>query len=338
MAFAKTGKSAALPVFFGKLPLRPDFVLVNALHPLAREVDGYVQEALDPRRHGDAFNENYDSTAPADFVCASSDQKWLFMGSLCPSRDASGRRYPIVGGSVVPAGLLASERSTMLLVGELFFEGLREHLAGALTGDEEGTACQAFLEAQVSTWGDWGASPELATEILQLFMEGNQPRVLEEAFGAQSLHQCLLNLIFYRDFLRRYRVQSMLQVVEIPLKAGRGETLLHACAWLRLLFSLGEPGENPRLDFLVQHHPEHPRLLLTFGGGLASVLTQAFGGDLETNRLLALGEPQKAWQAHRLYAEVAYALNRLLNDSSSSLSHVNTFLYEIFKKLSDLSR
>jgi type VI secretion system protein ImpM len=50
------------------------------------------------------------------------------------------------------------------------------------------------------------------------------------------------------------------------------------------------------------------------------------GCPADSTVLLDLENQQDAWKGHRLYAEVSYALDRLLADSSLSLTALRDFL------------
>lgn len=49
--------------------------------------------------------------------------------------------------------------------------------------------------------------------------------------------------------------------------------------------------------------------------------------------LLDLGVEQDAWTSHRMYAEVSYALGRLLADPRCSLSELSCFLGDMSRQL-----
>ena len=228
------------PVVFGKLPNRPDFVRINATHPVATEFDEFVQTVLEQLRTQADWEERYDFAPVIDFCYPSRDQKWVFIGALLSSHDQSQRRYPLVAGAAFPAQTLGQARRLMPIACEVFFEGLREQLSNAIDNSVEAMACRQFLEAQTASWSSGTTDLPLAAEIVQNFLDSHHPAVLEVELSTclSPLGQALLNISFYRDFLRRFYAPSALQVIELPLQGGRGKAALHACAWLSILAAI----------------------------------------------------------------------------------------------------
>lgn len=332
--FIKNQKFLMNHAVFGKLPDHLEFIRINAGAPMIQELDHCVQEALEQAAASQDWKERFDATPPMDLCMNSVDGKWIFLGSLRASRDGSGRRYPLIAGTVLPAQVFDGDQSTLPLGGELFFEAARQTLAQVLVGHIDASECESFLGEYESTWENWPMNHDLAKGIALKFMESNHPRALESPFLAKgmTLYQAILNLVFYRDFLRRFQSPATLQIVEIPLKVGRGETLLHASVWLHVLSELFGCGTNARLDSLIQHDPRHARLLLTFGRGMSRTLALAFGGVPETSQCLDLAEEQAAWKSHRLYPETAYALQRLFDDPQTTLAGLRAFIQDLCKK------
>ena len=59
------------------------------------------------------------------------------------------------------------------------------------------------------------------------------------------------------------------------------------------------------------------------------------GGALDASARLDISCEQDAWKNHRLYAEVSYALGRLLAEPGLSLQALCDFLTDVGKKLED---
>lgn len=329
----------AQPIVFGKLPNRSDFVRINATHPVAHEFDELIQSALDQFRMQENWEERYDTSSLVDICYTSRDKKWIFMGSLQTSRDQSGRRYPLVAGVAFPSQSIAGERRLLPIACEVFFEGLREQLSNAIDNSVEGMACRQFLESQTATWAGGSSDMPLAAEIVKHFLVEQHPSVLEspliESTPSGPLVQALLNIAFYRDFLRRFNTPSAIQIIELPLHRGRGEAALHACAWLSLLAALSGQEEPWTGGFLLKQGrgSAFAHLYFTFGQMPDRVLLAAMGGDIPEDGSLNLRTEQKTWQAHKIYAETSYAMYRHINDPSISLSTLSTFLKEAGDKI-----
>jgi len=329
------------PVVFGKLPNRADFVRINVSHPLAHEFDLLTQSALEKFRLQEGWEERYDSNPMMDICYTSRDQKWLFLGGMVASRDQSGRRYPLVAGLVFLPQAVSGAQMLLPIAGEVFFEGLREQLANATENSVEAMGCHQFLESQALTWTQSASELELAGQIVKQFMDSRHPFVLGPALASAhqpgSVTQALLNLLFYRDFLRRFYSPSAIQLIEVPLQTGPGEAALHACAWLSLLSSLAGGPEVGLGGFLIRQGRGADRANLYFSLGPMpdKVLLSAMGGMTPEEGRLNLGSEQKTWQAHKLYAETAYAMDRFINDPAVTLTSLSGFTRELSQKIAN---
>lgn len=324
-------------VVFGKLPNRADFIRVNATHPAATEFDEYVQTMLEQFRMQEGWEERYDFAPVIDFCYPTRDQRWVLTGALLSSCDQSKRRYPLVAGAAFPAAMLGTERRLMPIACEVFFEGLREQLSTAIDNSVEAMACRQFLEAQAASWSNGVNDLPLAGEIVKRFMDSHHPSALEvllaEKYPPGTLMQALLNLAFYRDFLRRFNNPSSMQVIEVPLQGARGEAALHACAWLSLLSALSGSNEPWSGGFFLRQGRDSAKLYATFGRMPEKTLLVAMGGETWEESRLVLHAEQKTWQAHKLYPETAYALERTLMDPAITLTGLQSFLRLVSQKI-----
>lgn len=324
-------------VVFGKLPNRADFVRINATHPAATEFDEFIQNTLEQFRTQVDWEERYDFAPVIDFCYPTRDQRWAFVGALLSSCDQTRRRYPLVAALVLPASSLGSERRLLPIAGEVFFEGLREQLSTAIDNSVEAMACRQFLEGHAALWSTGTDDLPLAGEIVKQFMDTHHPSILEGQLAAEhpgsTLLQALLNIAFYRDFLRRFNNPAAIQVLDLPLRGARGEAALHASAWLTLLAALSGAQEPWNGGFLLRQGRDSARLFATFGRMPEKALLLAMGGTTREDTRLNLADEQKTWQAHKLYAETAYALDRVLSDPDLNLSQMFAFLKDASQKI-----
>jgi len=333
-------ESTVQAVIFGKLPSRSDFMRTNATHPVAQELDELIQNALEQCRLQEGWEARYDSCPMLDICYTSRDRRWTFLGVLRTSRDQSGRRYPLVGGLAFPSHALAGERSLVPIACEVFFEGLREQLDLAVSPSAEEHSCRGFLESQAGVWASASASDlRLAAEIIGHFLDTQHPSILEaslrESEPAGSIPQALLNLIFFRDFLRRFGAIGGVQTLELPLQNGSGVTPLHACAWLALIAAIHGTESPWPGSFLLKHGPgdTRARLFASFGQMPDRAILAALGGGPDEGGGLDLASEQKTWVAHRLYPETAYALDRIVANPILALSGLISFIKETQKKI-----
>jgi type VI secretion system ImpM family protein len=83
---------------FGKTPTHADFVRFNAGSPAARAWDEWMNASLAELRRsgGPEWEAKFDSAPTLRFIGRpSGDPRQIVAGHISPSRDESGRRYPL---------------------------------------------------------------------------------------------------------------------------------------------------------------------------------------------------------------------------------------------------
>ncbi|SNS32517.1 type VI secretion system protein ImpM [Noviherbaspirillum humi] len=332
-------------VIYGKSPRHADFIRVNAEHPALLELDRLLQAAVE-----DSCSDSLSRyAAPCWFQFATADRRHALLGVLAPSVDQAGRRYPLLAALTLPAPIVAGMACISSVALEIFAAGLLQQFE---QGSGQGIAaapafdvfaCRQYLESSLQA-ADTLGDAVLAESVLARYMESTSTRyfggLLDDHIGSRdALAQALLNLLFYRAFLRRFPGQEAHQSIMLPLPPDRGEQVLAASAWLRLLEAIrqGNDDDLPWLaTFLIKQESSSRFLLMTgFHGADRRLLAQALQPALNDAHRLDLGSRQEAWCRHPLYAEVAYALDRLLADPACSLKRLAWFLADVSAKLDD---
>lgn len=331
-------QTAAAYTLFGKLPNRPDFVRVNANHPVVLEFDGLIQRVFD-RMCADGVG--VDATVAVDFQYVSQDQSYIMVGVLAPSHDSAGRRYPLVAAAILPYESIEGFLPVSPIAYEVFFDGLREQVANAVENSVEALSCRQFLETNLRAYDSADDDLQLAKSVVQRFMSVEPAGRVAELLGGTrypaTLHQALLNIAFYQDYLRRFDNRATNQLILLPLPANKGEQGLMASTWLSLLSALWSPYERGvawRGSYLLLRRPDHGAELVASVGRLPdSFVNVMLGGAVERGMLLDLGIEHEAWKSHRMYAEASYALGRILVDPDFRLSMLCGFLDEMTQQL-----
>lgn len=339
---ADTGLAATYALY-GKLPNRADFVRVNADHAAAAEFDALIQRTFERLTSQEQWMRYYDACSLAEFQYVSRDQRHTFLGVLAPSRDQSGRRYPLVAGAILPSDSIVGFVHVAPIAYEVFFDGLREQVASAVENSVEALSCRQFLESQLRASDTAAADLALAQEVVARFMQSAPVSTLDDLLAAApepaEMEQALLNLAFYRAFLRRFDTPATNQTILLPLPGGKGERALIASAWLSILDALwrGSRGSEPwRGNYVVlETEPGRYALAAAFGKVQERFAAIMLGGALDMSCRLELAKEQQAWTNHRLYAEVSYALGRLLAEPGISLRALCDFLADVGRKLDE---
>lgn len=327
------GRSAV----FGKLPHRADFVRFNAEHPAARELDGVLQQALVQGGEHPDWAQRYDGAPRTDFYYTASDRRWVLLGGWQVSRDASGRRFPLVAGVLRPAESAGLDAHLVPIAREVFFAGLHEQLGSAIENSVEALSCREFLSMHADDGQLATADRELARNLVERFLSQRTVADLERllaAVGGASLGQALLNIAFYIDFQRRYANPALIQELVLPLPAAKGEAGLAAAAWLSLLLALSGKRQWQGSYFLSSGSGQS-HLVVAMGGLPRRVvgLIEGRPGDAGGSAL-DLGAENDLWRNHPDYAPTAFALRRVLADPGQPLAVVRDVLEEVGRKLS----
>src|SRR5690242_14603646 len=123
LSFKRQADPQLTYAILGKLPSRPDFVRINATHPVVQEFDELVAQSVEWANQSTSGAERHDQAHSADFFYVSRDGRWALVGVMQPSHDQSGRRYPLLAGVIAPLAALPPTPATLPLLLELFYVG-----------------------------------------------------------------------------------------------------------------------------------------------------------------------------------------------------------------------
>jgi type VI secretion system protein ImpM len=332
------------PVFslFGKIPNRADFLRINSTHPAATELDCLIQRGFERIVVEQNWENGYRENESVDFQFVSSDKRHVMVGVLKPSNDQCGRCYPLVAAAILPSESVRGYACILPIAYEVFYSGLREQVANAVENSVEALSCRQYLEASLRLHDTDATDLELAQSVVARFLEsrtvGYLRRILMDGIRSTTLEQALLNLVFYQSYLRRFDNPITNQVVLLPLSSSRGEQALVACVWLTIMSSLFSGGEmHKRMnDSHGIMRKSSGDALLVYGLGniqekVGSIMLGGASSDPAVT--LDLSTEHEAWTSHRMYAEVSYALGRLLSNQELPLVTLMAFMRDIGCKL-----
>lgn len=104
-------------VVFGKLPAHGDFVRHGAGGGAARALDRWLQQGLQVARERlrNAFDSAYAAASACHVLFSPEEGDHALIGTLQPSRDRSGRTYPLFAGQKIDRRLLGARPEGALL-------------------------------------------------------------------------------------------------------------------------------------------------------------------------------------------------------------------------------
>ncbi|MDR3409656.1 MAG: type VI secretion system-associated protein TagF [Formivibrio sp.] len=338
LTFVRGAENSATYTIFGKLPGRADFLRINASHPVAREFDDLLSRGLDSVSATENWNERYDKSGPSDFFYTSRDGRHAFIGVMHPSRDSTGRRYPLIAGVIVASESIADCLPVLPIAYELFFSGLREQLASGIENSVEMIACRQFLEDQITSSRHASADLDLARELLARFQQlqsaNSLGSLLSNTNNTGILERSLINIGFSLELSRRFTAPTMQQLIMLPLPESPTEDAFFSASWLMIYMAFSRqllPGTMP--GYFVSHIEGKTRFTVVPGQVPTRFIPALLGAPLDPLCALDLDAPNPPWAAHRLYAEASYLLGRELLDPQATVRRVIEFIAQLAEKI-----
>ena len=119
--------------YFGKLPGNADFISYHAASDDLQAFDECLQVGMRRLMEDDQWEAHFDSAPRCSFLFRASPQRWL-VGEVASSRDASGRRYPLMAFQRLPALLNNEAFHAPWTVCEVAARHMAEHISHAVEG------------------------------------------------------------------------------------------------------------------------------------------------------------------------------------------------------------
>lgn len=218
--------------YFGKVPGSADFVAHNAAYKDVRELDSWLQDALAWMAECDAgWHERFDALPMCFFHFRASNGHWL-LGGMQSSRDASGRRYPLLVFQRLGVAPGVEGSVGVHTLSETFCGQLRGLLQRLIHGDAGVQELHRSME-ELRELGE--GDLKLQQRLLQRFLEdvrySDLSRALNPGFPEFVASAFALRM---QGLRQRLLVGEALQAV-MPLPAERALKRPAADLWLHWL-------------------------------------------------------------------------------------------------------
>ncbi|MDR0702836.1 MAG: type VI secretion system-associated protein TagF [Azoarcus sp.] len=330
IAFMPSRDAAPRYAVFGKLPQRADFVRIDGGgHPVVQAFDDLLARSLAfASRQPDWDEKHILSQGPCDFQLTSDDGRECFTGVLHPSRDKTGRIFPLVAGVILPAQAIVPHSPELTIANELFFSGLREQLASAVDHAVDLIACRQFLDTWTVANPHARDDIELASQILARHLKQTSASRWHVALmdaGLGGLDDCLLAHIF-QDSAAAWRAVAP---ALLPLSGTQGEDTLDQAAWLALYRAASGRGA---------HAPDY-LCAMRDGRRYLAILPTRSSGEYGLAALWGVqpGLPAEGDDIppHPAQADAAWTLARQLQNPALDLAALVEILARIARELAD---
>lgn len=319
----------AFGVCFGKLAACADFIRPHRHAAVVERFDGWLQRAHRSLQRREEWMPAYDGSAPVEFVFH--DQQERIVGVFHPSRDAAGRRYPLVAARVerreAAGGVEPGEHVLMPMAGEALSEALLPDLQRAMSqpGGKEKLR-------ELRRMGDQLAPDQtLARQLHRQFISATPLHalfsLLERERPGTDCQRFFINLIYLAHFGRQFGGVTLDQVLRLPLPTESGQQRPYACFWLHLISIL--VGERNVGGYLMRREPGHAVLVAGVGALPEQSLWALLSSGSEPDCVADFAGGDEHWRSHAAYAGIAYALSRVCANPESPLSVLLAFAREI---------
>jgi type VI secretion system ImpM family protein len=232
---ARAKESPPVVLGFGKIPSLAEFVRAGPKSPQAAAFEDWVVSAVEwsAGRRGDRWKTLQESAPLQSFVCrCAGDNGGVIAGVMRPSRDAVGRRFPLLIAALVPGSALSSAPHLTPLALEEFFARARSLLA-TVAGSRSASELQdsilrlsppdlSRLDALAADYQSW-ADHALAWDVF------------EQAFGEMPIDRAEHALHTIVDATAPFRGQEAPPTalsVRVPLA---GDSPQHVSFWLDVI-------------------------------------------------------------------------------------------------------
>ncbi len=320
----RTDSRDSFGVCFGKLAGFGDFIRPHRHAAVIEHFDLWLQRAHGNLQRRASWAEVYDDSAAVEFVFLAGAER--LAGVLQPSRDAAGRRYPLVAARVERADAGNGEPVLMPMACEALSEALTPGLQRALqTSGKDQLRDLRRISEQLAP------DPTLAQQLHRQFVASMPLRdlfeLLEHELPGTDCQRFFINLIYLAHFGHRFGEVTLEQVLKLPLPRDAGQQRPYACFWLNLIGNL--VGASNVGGYLMRCGANRSLLVIGVGTLPEQALWALLAPESESACVADFCAGDEHWRSHSAYAGIAYALSRVCASPDASLAVLLAFAREI---------
>lgn len=282
-----TGSSAT---YFGKTPWHADFVRGRGHEKLTSLLDDWVTRAMDALSQMPDWKATYDETHTLHFAFVSPASMLSLIGTLHPSRDASGRRFPFLTASTIPRHDLRLFRCAPSALADSY-GALSTLLDSAVAGMDLEQLHNALNHLDCAHDFDLA----IASDPLGRFVRGTCLEALATILGGRNtsdaVARTLLGIGLLMQQLSAGSGSPIDKILALPLPHYKHEQYWQVAGlWLYLITGFVRKPEM-ELQIIFERHAAAPLMLVGFNGATAHPLGTAFRRQPPDERTLCLIDP-----------------------------------------------
>jgi len=314
---------------FGKIPSRGDFVKGAGQHQLITLLDRWASRAMEAMSEDSRWKIAYDDANAVDFLFVGARSRISIVGHLRPSRDSSGRRFPLITAAMVerddslmfrcgPSGL----RQSFAVLAGIAENGTTGAEASQLLSELESVDCAADFDRVM------GADP-LGHFVRDTTLD-HLTGMLALGGGSEALRRIILALgLLLRPVIGHEEVEINKDLV-LPLPADERYRHHVAGLWLYLISAFLRR-TTVELQLLIERRTENPYLILGFNGDSPSTLRSALTPEAMTEQRILLIDPDWIDQQEEIIRDFGLSkLSSYLAQPAITLEQAVTTFREVF--------
>lgn len=281
-----------LSLYFGKIPARGDFVKSATGIKVISLIDNWVAQGMELLLAEPGWKIYYDSAGVIDFLFIGTQKRHAICGQLMPSRDASSRRFPFIGATLLEVDEPLEFLSLNALMLEPHANRLRALVQHAASTHDAAEVLTSLNETHLDVDVDYQAIDEIYDRYLSSASLNHLARCLELSEENSSLRQMILALGYLlQPMLSNYSVPPQ-KGLALPLPRDTAQLKLVKCFWLDLIGTFLLRAEMELSIFSCTHFGS-PKLIVAFNGVPPNLYRALFNEQSAEECLIDVS--QSAW-------------------------------------------
>ncbi|WP_079436623.1 type VI secretion system-associated protein TagF [Zoogloea sp. LCSB751] len=277
--------------YYGKLAGHADFISENGQQKLISLIDAWLSRAMEQLSHYPDWKSSYDNAGAIDFAFVSQASQLTLIGSLRPSRDTSGRRFPFLIAATIPRDDIRLFRCAPSALGNSYTK-LSKLTDAAVNGIELNVLqnelsqlnCAHDFDNAITCDPLGNFVRETTLEELSLILGGKNT--------SQSVARTLLSIGLVMQQLLTSTNTHIDKELELPLPHITDEKYWNVAGlWLYLITAFIR---NPttEIQIIIKRDIVQPRMFIGLNGSAAHPLCTALMGTCRSERNVCLINPE----------------------------------------------
>lgn len=282
-----TGSNAT---YFGKTPRHADFVRGRGHEKLISLLDDWITRAMQALSQRPDWKSTYDGTSALHFAFVSPTSMLSLIGTLSPSRDASGRRFPFLTASTIPRHDLRLFRCAPSALANSY--GALSTLSDSAVAGMELDQLENELN-RLDCARDFDLA--IAGDPLGHFVRETRLEALAASLGGRNTNEAVARTLLAIGLLMQQLFAASSSPVDktlaLPLPPdNHAQYWQVAGLWLYLITGfVRKPAME--LQIIFERNTAAARMLVGFNGATAHPLCTALRGPQPDERTLCLIDP-----------------------------------------------